>query len=580
MIKKMFGDNVSDRRELLIKRNQNIDLHLNPRSIEHYMFKETGSYFLGDIVRSLPCVVDGLKPALRKIVHAVLKRSNNISLYKKSYKENGMKVSEFASAVAQSTMYHHGEVSMQETVIGMAQCILGVNNVPLLHGIGNFGTRESKPSDSHASPRYIFVNHQEFIECMFPPQESILLPRVEEDGELAECVYFTPTLPYILVNGSEGIGTGWSSEILPRNFKDLVSIQKNLIQKQGKLEEINFDSIASTMHYEFFRGHVKPGTYETHGKASIVWHSSSSSSSTTRLAEIKIEELPVGVWTSEFLDTCKTKFDMKKERDVNVKEKRFIMDLYDRSSAYQIDISIVCDGQILKDLYGLSEEMVDLPESFLKVLGLVSKFSATNCNALYPDNREQWIYNFADVKDIFKAHVEFKLPVLEKRLSIQKNVLGHELNMKQQQVIFLELVLSGKLQLIRRPRVDIEKELKDVYKFPKMAKMSFEDFALANKEDIGGSEKTPSYDYLLKLQFLSCTRENIEDLEKEISDLRRELQLWNLKTAWTLWLEDLDKLEDAYKSFMAKELEDREKIKDEERDTDTINNKNKRPRKK
>jgi len=58
------------------------------------------------------------------------------------------------------------------------------------------------------------------------------------------------------------------------------------------------------------------------------------------------------------------------------------------------------------------------------------------------------------------------------------------------------------------------------------------------------------------------------------------LQLWNLKTAWTLWLEDLDKLEDAYKSFMAKELEDREKIKDEERDTDTINNKNKRPRKK
>jgi DNA topoisomerase-2 len=529
MVETLFGENVAERRKFLIQRNQHdVNPSLRPRSIEHYMYTETGAYFLEDIVRSLPCVVDGLKPALRKVVHAVIEKKAIQNT--KAYKDNGMKVSEFSAAIAQSTMYHHGEVSMQKSVIGLAQCILGVNNVPLLHG-----TRESKPSESHAAPRYIFVNHLEFVENMFPIQELELLPRVEEDGDFAECVYFTPTVPYILVNGSEGIGTGWSSEILPRNFMQVLDLQKKYIRNRGVWDEAADSGALQTPFYEFFKGDIRSNG-ETLGKATITWK--------PKFAEIKIEELPVGVWTSDFMDSLRTKFDMKKEKDVNVKEKRFLVDLHDRSSAYQIDITLLCDVGQLKECHGLTEEMVDLPDAFLKLLGLVSKFSLNNCNALFPDKREHWIYNFCHARDIFNAHREFKVPILQKRYDLHKNNLEHELMYKKEQVRFLELVFEGTISFsfLRRSRSEVESDLESVYKFAKQG------------------DVVKNYNYLLRLQFMSCTREHITELQNEIKKLETHLAEWNRMTIWDVWMRDVERLESSYHSFLEFETRERREL--------------------
>lgn len=66
------------------------------------------------------------------------------------------KVAQFAAEVAKEAEYHHGETSMEQAIIGMAQTFLGSNNIALFQESGQFGTRISGGKDSAAS-RYIFT---------------------------------------------------------------------------------------------------------------------------------------------------------------------------------------------------------------------------------------------------------------------------------------------------------------------------------------------------------------------------------------------------------------------------------------
>lgn len=505
IVETFFGNNVDKRKVILQKRRDNFDFGFSPNTIEEYMYRETGMYFLSDIVRSIPCVVDGLKPSLRKIVFAVVSEQPS---KESGYKKHGIKVSDFASIVSKYTMYHHGETSMQETVIGMSQCIVGVNNIPLLRGIGNFGTRETKPSDGHASPRYIYVNHFDLVNTMFPREELDLLRRVEEDGQLAECEFFTPTVPFILVNGSEGIGTGWSSSILPRNFQDILRIQKRIVEsKSFEIGEYN-----APFHFSKFHGDYRSPSVtslETVGKARYI----------PERKEIKITELPIGVWTSDFIDSLREKFEIKKDDSGAGK---FIVDIFDRSSAYAIDITIVCDDSKLTDENKAHPEVL---------LGLVSKFNVGNCYAV---GVEEWMKNYVNVRDIFVAHGRQKLLVLEKRLEKQRKELAERIDRKSVLLRFLRLVFSGELLIFRQEKRVVEANL--------MAKEFCE----------------KDFDWLLRTSFASCTLEKISELEKELEDLEVEKEILSKKTVWDIWMEDLGLLEKAFVDF-TNEVEEDEK---------------------
>lgn len=509
VIETLFGNNVEIRRNILLKRRENFNFNFPKDSVEQYMYQETGMYFLNDILRSIPNVIDGLKPSLRKIVFAVLQDQPS---KESGYNRHGIKVSDFASIVSKYTMYHHGETSMQETVIGMSQCIIGVNNVPLLRGIGNFGTRETKPSDGHASPRYIYVNHFDFINAMFPKEEMSLLSRIEEDGQLAECEFFVPTIPFILVNGSDGIGTGWSSSILPRNVKDLIEIQKHIINSKSLDVDISF--LPAPFYFSKFKGIYRSPTMtslETVGKAIFKPDAN----------EIHITELPIGVWTSDFIDILRQKFEIKKD-DTGTNSSRFIVDIFDRSSAYNIDITIVCDVSKL-----------DKEQDPLNLLNpyLVSKYNTGNCHAL---GVTDWIKNYTEIKDIFQAHGTQKLVILEKRLLKQRSILAQKIEKKSILLRFIQLVLSGELLIFKQDKSTVEKNL--------ISK--------------GFLEK--DFEYLLNTSFYKCTLEKIRELESEIQELEKEKSILDSKTVWDIWMEDIFELEKAYDVF-CKEIENDEK---------------------
>ena len=66
--------------------------------------------------------MDGFKPSQRKVLFACFKRQL----------KNEIKVAQLAGYVSEHSAYHHGEMSLNGTIINMAQQFVGSNNVNLL----------------------------------------------------------------------------------------------------------------------------------------------------------------------------------------------------------------------------------------------------------------------------------------------------------------------------------------------------------------------------------------------------------------------------------------------------------------
>lgn len=123
--------------------------------------------------------------------------------------------------VSAETSYHHGETSLQQAIVSMAQDFVGSNNINLLYPDGNFGSRLS--GKDAASARYIFTRLSNVTKNIFIDDDAPLLTYLDDDGQLIEPEWYLPIIPNILVNGTEGIGTGFSTYVPPHNPKDIIT---------------------------------------------------------------------------------------------------------------------------------------------------------------------------------------------------------------------------------------------------------------------------------------------------------------------------------------------------------------------
>lgn len=155
-----------------------------------------------DNERSIPNLIDGLKPGQRKVMFTCFKRND----------KKEVKVAQLAGSVAEKSAYHHGEQSLCSTIVNLAQNYVGSNNINLLQPLGQFGTRLTGGKDA-ASPRYIFTMMSPLTRLIFHPLDDPLLQNQVEDNQKIEPVYYIPVIPMVLVNGCEGIGTGWSTKV-------------------------------------------------------------------------------------------------------------------------------------------------------------------------------------------------------------------------------------------------------------------------------------------------------------------------------------------------------------------------------
>lgn len=246
--------------------------HVKQLAVTDFIHRDMANFSAEDIKRSIPHVADGLKPSQRKVIYACLKKNL----------VNDMKVAQLSGYVAEQTAYHHGEASLQGTIVNLAQNFVGANNLNLLEPSGQFGTRLAGGKDA-ASARYIFTRLSPQTRKIFDPSDNSVLKYVFDDGQKVEPEFYAPILPMILVNGAEGIGTGFSCYVPPY---DIEIIKHNI---QCALDQVAMAPMVP--HFKGFKGKVTKVKEHTWLLEGVVvaegsrWH---------------VTELPPGKWIQDY----------------------------------------------------------------------------------------------------------------------------------------------------------------------------------------------------------------------------------------------------------------------------------------
>ena len=166
-----------------------------------------------------------------------------------------VKVAQLAGSIAELTAYHHGEVSLMGTIINLAQNFVGSNNINLLQPIGQFGTRLMGGKDS-ASPRYIFTKLSLLARCIFHPNDDALLKYLDEDNQKIEPEWYMPVIPTVLVNGAEGIGTGWSTKIPNYNPREIIDNLKRMLRDEPPKDMVSPSNLFFMSEYKAIKSPV------------------------------------------------------------------------------------------------------------------------------------------------------------------------------------------------------------------------------------------------------------------------------------------------------------------------------------
>ena len=244
---------------------------------KEFVDKEFIHFSNEDNNRSIASMIDGFKPGQRKIIFACFKRN---------LKEE-IKVAQLAGYVAEHSAYHHGEMSLTMTIVNMAQSFVGSNNINLLMPNGQFGSRNQGGKD-HASARYIFTNLNKVTRFIYPEADDHTLTYIEDDGQFVEPEYYIPIIPMGLVNGSEGIGSGWSTFVPNYNPRDIANmIIKRLNSKDEPFTELH-------PWYKGYNGTITQkadGNYEVKGFFEF---------DTERDNIVHVKELPINKWTKDY----------------------------------------------------------------------------------------------------------------------------------------------------------------------------------------------------------------------------------------------------------------------------------------
>jgi DNA topoisomerase-2 len=346
-------------------------------------------------------MVDGLKPSQRKVLHACRKRPN---------KE--IKVSQLSGIVSAETSYHHGEASLMGTIINMAQTYVGSNTMNLLVPNGQFGSRYQGGKDA-ASPRYIFTMLSEHAEYLFDKSDDNLLNYLEDDGHIVEPAYFVPTLPLILINGTEGIGTGYSTSIPCFNPDDIKHNIKCILN--GKpLREMSpwYRGFGGTVEKTDDHLFTITGCWKKTGERSI-----------------EITELPIGRWTQDYKEFLESVEGSKIESFEN----------------HSSDTIVKFKVSGVKNM-----------DSIDKDLKLTSSVRTSNMHLFNADGH---IQKYDSAESILNSFVQVKLKFYEKRKSHFIDELTKELTVIDAKIKFISLVVSDELVIFKRKEAAIVKDL-------------------------------------------------------------------------------------------------------------------------
>jgi len=483
-----------------------LDQDIERLSYTDFVHKELILFSMASNERAIPSVVDGLKPGQRKILFAAFKR--------KLVKE--LKVASFAGYVSEKAAYHHGEMSLNSTIVTMAQNYVGCNNVNFLLPIGQFGTRHQGGKDS-ASARYICTALSPVTRSVFAEDDDHILEYLSDDGVSIEPSWYAPVIPTVLVNGSSGIGTGWSSNIPNYNPRDLVQCVKDMLDGQ-EAEEL-------TPWYKGFKGEIyrkNANSYHVTGG----WEQVSST-------EIDITELPVQTWTESY------KQFLEEMRDANK-----IKDFKEYHTDSDVKFTVTMSEEMM------SKTLHDGVEKMFKLIGSV----ATSNMVLF--DAEGKLKKFNTANQILEEFFGLRLSLYTKRKEYLVDKLTAELTKLANKVRFILAVVSQELIIRNVKKSDLLEELISQGYTPFPKKKVVDD---GNDEDEQQEARSAAsdYDYLLSMPLWSLTMEKVNALVSEKEAKEADLNKVIETSEKQMWNRDLDNFLETLGKYEDKELAER-----------------------
>ena len=570
-----------------------LNLDVSKISYNKFINRELILFSMYDNQRSIPSVCDGLKPSERKILYGC---------FKKNLREE-IKVAQLVGYISEHTAYKHGEQSLAGTIVAMAQNFVGSNNINLLMPNGQFGTRNKGGKDC-ASSRYIFTELNKVTRHLFNQNDSPLMDYIFEEGQKIEPKWYLPIIPMILVNGCEGIGTGWRSQLPCFNPHEIIKSIKSKLKGNG--------FISLQPWYKGYQGEIienkdNKGHYTVIGQ--YHWDENNPK-------KVIITEIPIKKWTEDYKyflqelmgieilsrnneennkkkgknngrkksqDRSNSEDDEKQKK----KKKEIVIEDIRENHTY----NRVCFEVTLLDEYAKKFKQDD--ELFKKTFNLTSTINIKNMVLFSPEGK---LKKYNSIEEILQTFFDLRRQYYVLRKEYMISVLKKEVATLSNKARFIKMVIEDEIVIKRKKRAVLVNELYELKfdtqtmlneKKQKTKEELHKELELQNSTNIeeensinvndGNNQsdnednneqknkkneikpKVPikEYDYLLNMNLWSLTQEKIEELLKQKELKEKELATLEQTEVETLWDNDLDNLEEELSKYEQMEEEDR-----------------------
>lgn len=364
------------------------------KNVPDFVTKELKAFWDDDNARSMPNAIDGFKESQRKIFFALRKKDT-----RSESKE--LRVAQVSAYTSEHTAYEHGEASLNEATIKMAQTYLGTNNINLLHPQGMFGTRLS--SNDAGSPRYIHTFLTEIGDKIFPPANDVVLNYLSDGNISIEPEFYVGVIPFLLVNGSCGIGTGVSTSIWSFNPNDIVRITRQC------MNDAEMDCIHPWVRN--FKGTVKKKNESDYLVSGVVQKRTDT--------HVTITELYPGKTTGKYME------QLAKFKFVNTVE----------TEGTEKNVHLEVKGEFPENDN----------DALLHKLSLTKTYQMNKMNAFGIENDKTVLKGFT-VHDIVRLHKKCAFEIYEKRRLYEIEMLEKDIYKKREKAYFIQGWVDGVLK--------------------------------------------------------------------------------------------------------------------------------------
>ena len=332
---------------------------------------------------------------------------------------------------------------------------------------------------------------------------------MNDDGTPVEPQFYVPILPMVLINGSKGIGTGFSTEIMCYNPLQIIGYLKNKLQ-----QFVNNESEEFLPYYEGFTGDItkiNDSKFLFRGKYEKMEQD-----------KIRVTELPIGVWTEDFKELlCELQNDKDKD---GKKVVPLVKDVYENYTDTTVEFVVTFSKGKVAELEALKGDHGT--NGLEKALKLYSTSSTTNMNLFNEDDK---LKKYDSVEDIIDDYYVIRLHYYGLRKDYMIDALERELVLLSNKAKYIQENLDGTIDLRKKKKEQVVQMLEE-----------------KGFEKIDDDEE---YKYLIKMPMDSVTEENVERLLKEKGNKESELKTIQKTSINKMWLSELEELKNNYTDY-------------------------------